>query len=97
MGMKKEIQQKIGKRDKKAESLRTMEKEKITSTELPEGGDTVYTKRTPGIPQGEDLQQRGLVTKILRSKNLQCCNCDGSRLLVRSHKTNIVLQKIGRN
>ena len=27
----------------------------ITSTEFPEGGNTIYTNRTPGIPTGEQL------------------------------------------
>ena len=41
--MKAEGQQKIGKGDKKAESQRVREKEEITSTEFPEGGNTIYT------------------------------------------------------
>ena len=41
---------KIGNGDKKAESQRAIEKEEITSTEFPEGGNTVYTKRTPRHP-----------------------------------------------
>ena len=46
------IVEKIGKRDKKAELQRAREKEEITSTEFPEGGNTIYTNRTPGIPTG---------------------------------------------
>ena len=36
---------------KKAESQRAIEKEEITSTEFPEGGNTIYTKRTPPASQ----------------------------------------------
>ena len=46
------IVKKIGKGDKKAESQRAIEKEEITSTEFPEGGNTIYTKRTPRHPNG---------------------------------------------
>ena len=35
-----------------AESQRAIEKEKISSTEFPEGGNTIYTKRTPRHPNG---------------------------------------------
>ena len=43
---------KIGRWDKKSESQRATEKEEITSTEFPEGGNTIYTKRTPRHPNG---------------------------------------------
>ena len=46
---------KIGKGDKKPESQRAIEKEEITSTEFPEGGNTIYTKRTPRHPNGGDV------------------------------------------
>ena len=32
-----------------------IEKEEITSTEFPEGGNTIYTNKTPGIPTGGRL------------------------------------------
>ena len=32
---------------------RAIENEEITSTEFPEGGNTIYTKRTPDIPTGD--------------------------------------------
>ena len=51
MGRQKDSR-KIGKGDKKAESQRAIEKEEITSTEFPEGGNTIYTKTTPRHPNG---------------------------------------------
>ena len=52
--MKAEGQQKIENRKgrQKAESQRGIGKEEITSTEFPEGGNTIYTKRTPRHPNG---------------------------------------------
>ena len=47
--MKAEGQQTLGEGDKKAVSKRATEKEEITSTELPEVGNTISTKETPGI------------------------------------------------
>ena len=41
-----------GEKIKKAESQRVIEKEVITSTEFPEGGNTTSTKAPPGIPTG---------------------------------------------
>ena len=40
------------------ESQRVIEKEEITSAEFSEGGNTIYTKRTPGIPMGVYLLYR---------------------------------------
>ena len=40
----------------KAESQRAIEKEEITSTEFPEGGNTTSTKGHLGIPTGRDRQ-----------------------------------------
>ena len=49
-GMDWEDSRKIGKGDTEAESLRAIEKEEIPSTEFPEDGNTIYTKRTPQHP-----------------------------------------------
>ena len=56
MGRQKDSR-KIGKGDKKAESQRAIEKEEITSTEFPEGGNTIYTKRTPRHPNGGEEEE----------------------------------------
>ena len=56
MGRQKDSR-KIGKEDKKAESQRAIEKEEIASTEFPEGGNTIYTKRTPWHPNGGRHQE----------------------------------------
>ena len=40
-------------------------KEEITSTEFPEGGDTIYTKRTPGISTGGYFLYRELLEKLI--------------------------------
>ena len=51
--MKAEGQQTLGQGDKKAEPQRATEKEEITSTELPEGGNTIYLQRNPRHLKGE--------------------------------------------
>ena len=51
------IVEKIGKGDKKAESQRAIEKEEITSTEFPEGGNTIHTKKR------KKASQQGMVGK----------------------------------
>ena len=54
MGRQKDSS-KIGKGDKYAQSQRAIEKEEITSKEFPDGGNTIYTKRTPRHPNGGTL------------------------------------------
>ena len=49
-----------------AESQRAIEKEEISSTEFPEGGNTIYTNRTPGIPTGETEEQKNRRTMTKR-------------------------------
>ena len=44
----------------KGRVIESDKKEEITSTEFPEGGNTIYTNRTPGIPTG-DLHSRLLL------------------------------------
>ena len=41
--------------DKKAELQRVTDKEEITSTEFPEGGNTTFTKGLPASQRGEKL------------------------------------------
>ena len=41
------------KQNKKAESQRAIEKEEITSTEFPEGGNTISTKEPPASQRGQ--------------------------------------------
>ena len=54
--MQAEKQQTIAKLEgKKAESQRAIEKEEITSTEFPEGGNTTYTKGPLTSQRGERL------------------------------------------
>ena len=53
--MKAEGQQTLGQGDKKAEPQRATEKEEITSTELPEGGNTIYLQKNPRHLKGEKI------------------------------------------
>ena len=51
------------------ESQRVIEKEEITSAEFSEGGNTIYTKRTPRHPNGGLSSLKRFISKV----NFQFC------------------------
>ena len=65
MGRQKDSR-KIGKGDKKAESQRVIEKEEITSTEFPKGGDTIHTKRM--LMKSSMLREQNTDNSFVRCK-----------------------------
>ena len=55
---------------KRAESQRTIEKEEITSTEFPEGGNTTSTKGPPASQQGGEITAGIARKRLCGSKNM---------------------------
>ena len=71
-----------GKKIIKAESQRAIEKEEITSTEFPEGENTISTKGRPASNRGE-INSSELSTSIIYKKKIKknidnCLVCAGS-------------------